>query len=89
MTTEQLHGITSWGDRRRSKMHFSISTVLWHLKTMGAVQGHYALTQRQAFCHGVRHLVVQAQQSPGDERLHSKYLQVTALLNLRYVDPSS
>lgn len=88
MTTEQLHGITSWGDWRGSKMHFGISSAPWHLKHMGAVQGHYAVTQRQAFCQGVRHLVVQAQQSPGDERLHSKYLQVTALLNLRYVDPS-
>ena len=52
------------------------------------VQGYYAVTQRQGFCQGVRHLVLQAQQSPGDQRLHSKYLQVMALLNLRCVDPA-
>lgn len=51
------------------------------------MQGHYAVSQRQGFCQGVRHLVLQAQQSPGDERLHNKYLQVTSLLNLRFVDP--
>ena len=52
------------------------------------VQGHYSVSQRQGFCQGVRHLVLQAQQSPGDKRLHNKYLQVTALLNLRFVDPA-
>ena len=52
------------------------------------VQGHYAVSQRQAFCQGVRDLVMQAQQSPADERLHNKYLQVTALLKLRFVDPA-
>ncbi|CAL5218684.1 g392 [Coccomyxa viridis] len=52
------------------------------------LQGHYSVSQRQGFCQGVRHLVLQAQQSPGDKRLRTKYLQVTTLLNLRFVDPA-
>ena len=52
------------------------------------MQGHYAVSQRPAFCQGVRHLVAQAQQSPADARLRSKYLLVTSLLRLRFVDPA-
>ena len=52
------------------------------------MQGHYAVSQQQAFCQGVRHLVAQAQQSPVDARLRSKYLLVTSLLRLRFVDPA-
>ena len=58
-------------------------------KAGGSVaQGHYAVSQRPAFCQGVRHLVAQAQQSPADARLRSKYLLVTSLLRLRFVDPA-
>ncbi len=64
------------------------SAVLAGSQAGGSVaQGHYAVSQRPAFCQGVRHLVAQAQQSPADARLRSKYLLVTSLLRLRFVDP--